>query len=90
MADTPQAPTIEFPCRYPIKVIGTAAEDFTDLVVTIVEQHTETGDVELVDVRDSKNGRFVSVRIRITATGEEQLQALHLALKSTGRVHMVL
>ncbi|TVP91597.1 MAG: DUF493 family protein [Pseudomonadaceae bacterium] len=90
MADTPQAPKIEFPCRYPIKVIGVAGDDFTDLVINIVEQHTPAGDVELVDVRDSKNGRFVSVRIRLTATGEEQLQALHLDLKATGRVHMVL
>lgn len=90
MVDTPQAPKIEFPCRYPIKVIGTAGDDFTDMVITLVEAHSEQGDVELMDVRDSKNGRFVSVRVRMTATGEQQLQALHQALKATGRVHMVL
>ena len=32
MADVtePQAPKIEFPCQYPIKVIGTAGDDFAE------------------------------------------------------------
>ncbi|MFW8314620.1 DUF493 family protein, partial [Klebsiella pneumoniae] len=40
--------------------------------------------------RASSQGRFVSVQVRITATGTEQLQAIHFDLRATGRVHMVL
>jgi uncharacterized protein len=36
------------------------------------------------------NGRFFRCRWLITATGVEQLQAIHVDLRATGRVHMVL
>lgn len=91
MSDSPpDAPRIEFPCQYPIKVIGAAGEGFTDLVLQIVERHAPGVDASSVEVMDSKNGRFQSVRLIMTATGAEQLQALHVELKATGRVHMVL
>lgn len=86
----PDAPRIEFPCQYPIKVIGAAGDDFADLVISIVEQHAPGVDRTTVDVRDSKNGRFLSVRLVMTATGHDQLQALHADLKASGRVQMVL
>ena len=91
MSDSaPEAPRIEFPCQYPIKVIVAAGEGFTEMVLEIVERHAPGIDATSVEVMDSKNGRFLSVRLIMTATGAEQLQALHVELKGTGRVHMVL
>ncbi|PCC97635.1 DUF493 family protein [Halopseudomonas pelagia] len=95
MSDLPingpaDAPRIEFPCLYPIKVIGEAGEGFADMVVRIAERHSPGSDTRVVEVLDSKNGRFLSVRLQITATGPDQLQALHADLKATGKVHMVL
>ena len=92
MTDTEvQAPKIEFPCeRYPIKVIGEAGEDFADLVIQVIERHAPGLDSSTLVIRDSRNGRFLSVQVLITATGVEQLQAIHVDLRATGRVHMVL
>ena len=92
MADVnePQAPKIEFPCQYPIKVIGSAGEDFAEVICEVVERHAPGVDTTTIDVKDSKNGRFLSLRLVITATGQEQLEALHRDLKATGLVHMVL
>ncbi|HCB44517.1 MAG TPA: hypothetical protein DHW73_01005 [Pseudomonas sp.] len=92
MADVnePQAPKIEFPCQYPIKVIGTAGDDFAEVICEVVERHAPGIDTTTIDVKDSKNGRFLSLRLVITATGQDQLEALHRDLKATGRVHMVL
>ncbi|QJD58935.1 DUF493 family protein [Pseudomonas sp. gcc21] len=87
---TSDAPRIEFPCRYPIKVIGAAGEGFVELVSEIVERHAPGFDRNSIDVRDSKNGRFVSIRMVITATGADQLEALNAELKASGRVQMVL
>lgn len=84
------APRIEFPCRYPIKVIGNAGEGFVALVADIVERHAPGLDPAAIDIRESKNGRFLSLRMEIMATGPEQLQALNAELKATGRVQMVL
>ena len=86
-----QAPKIEFPCeRYPIKVIGDAGEGFADLVVEVIQRHAPGLDSSTLRLRDSRNGRYLAVQVLITATGIEQLQAIHLDLRATGRVHMVL
>lgn len=91
--DTPDqpAPKIEFPCeRYPIKVIGDAGEGFADLIIEVIQRHAPDLDVATLVTRDSRNGRFLSVQVLITATGVEQLQNIHKDLRDTGRVHMVL
>ncbi|GLZ84187.1 DUF493 domain-containing protein [Pseudomonas sp. BN414] len=93
MTDTPdvQPPKIEFPCeRYPIKVIGDSFDGFSDLVIEIIRRHAPDLDAGTLVVRDSRNGRFLSVQVLITATGVDQLQAIHVDLRATGRVHMVL
>ena len=88
--EDPQPPKITFPCDYPIKVVGDAAEDFREFVVTVMERHAGTISEELIDVRASSTGRFLSVRLTITATGEDQLRNIHNELKASGRVHVVL
>lgn len=83
-------PKIEFPCEYPIKVMGPAAPDFKACILdTLIE--TETGFFhETVAVIDSRNGRFQSIRVTIQAQSENHLSTLHESLKNTGRVKMVL
>lgn len=89
MSDT-EAPKIEFPCAYPIKVVGDNADDFRDLVVQIMSGFCGPVDDCDVSVKQSRTGKFSSVTVTITATGEQQLQAIFEALKATGRVQMVL
>lgn len=84
-----EAPKIIFPCDYPLKVVGDAAEDFAATVCQIVRRHDSGFDATGIEVVPSRNGRFQSVRLSIRATGESQIQALFLELKATGRVHMV-
>ncbi len=86
-----EAPKIEFPCAdYPIKIIGRAGPDFKELVIDIVRQYAPDLDLSKVDEQDSKKGTFTSVRMKVTATGADQLDAMHKALKATGRVQMVI
>jgi uncharacterized protein len=85
-----EAHKIKFPCPYPIKVVGTAAEDFREYVVAVMERHAGALNAEQIDVRASSNGRFLSVRVTIIATGVEQLQTIFEELKASGRVHIVI
>ncbi|MGV8843891.1 MAG: DUF493 domain-containing protein [Pseudomonas sp.] len=83
--------TIELPCeRYPIKVIGDAGEGFVELVIEVLRLHAPDLDTDTLVLRDSRNGRYQTVQLLITATSIEQLQDLNSALRATGRVHMVL
>lgn len=71
-------------------MIGTAGEGFSDLVIEVIQRHAPDLDTSTLVMRDSRNGNFLSVQVLITATGVEQLQAIHVDLRATGRVHMVL
>lgn len=84
-----EAPKIEFPCAYPLKVVGRAAPDFKMLVVDVIEKYAPVHH-DLVSVQESSNGRFQSVRVTITASGEPQIMTIFEALKATGRVQMVI
>jgi hypothetical protein len=90
LSEGEQPPKIEFPCDYPIKIIGDADPDFVELVVEIVCRHAADFDPATVNSRDSSKGKFRSVAVSIIATGEPQLEKLYADLKATGRVKMVI
>ena len=85
-----ELPKIEFPCLYPIKIIGYAVDNFKELVTSRVEGHTGPIDSELVTVRSSRKNNYISVNITIAATGEEQLSEIFEDLKKIKSVKMVL
>jgi putative lipoic acid-binding regulatory protein len=85
-----ETPKIEFPCDYPIKVIGQADADFREFVVATVKTHVPDLDIERIEENPSRNGKYLSVRLWILATGEKQLELIFQDLKASGRVQMVL
>ena len=86
----PEPPKIEFPCDYPIKVMGRSTEDFQSIICAVFERHSPGFDQETIMVKSSNKGTFTSLTITITATGPDQLEALHQDLLGTGRVQMVI
>jgi len=89
MADM-EAPKIEFPCDYPIKVVGKAGAELHTLVLEVMEIHTEGFDQTRITIRDSRNRNFQAITATITATGEPQLQAIFADLKVSPLVKIVL
>ncbi len=83
-------PRIEFPCDYPIRVMGEAAPDFKMFVTEVVRRHAPDFDASTISVNASREARFLSVRLQIHATSEQQLADLFADLKKSGRVRMVL
>jgi hypothetical protein len=84
-----KGPEIEFPCHYPIKVIGDHAEDFAHEVTRVIQRFDPQFDPASMTAQPSRNSRFISVRVSFYATSESQIRELFEALKATGRVHMV-
>jgi putative lipoic acid-binding regulatory protein len=84
-------PKIEFPCAdYPIKVIGHNADDFKQFVIDTMLTYDDQLDLEKVTHQDSKNGKFRSIRLFMTAKSELQLKELNDQLKTSKRVVTVL
>jgi hypothetical protein len=81
---------LEFPCRFPIKVMGRDTPAFRPDVLTIITEHA--GEIPKDDVRmqPSSKGSFVSLTVTITAESRQQLDDVYLALQADEQVMMVL
>ena len=81
---------IEYPSAFPIKVMGTNVDGFTDAIVAIAMQFDETFDAALVQSRPSKAGNYLGLTITVTATSRERLDDLYRSLSSHPMVRYVL
>lgn len=80
----------EFPCEFPIKVVGRASAEFDTLVVSIVRQHVPDLGEGSVSLRPSSGGKYLAVTVTFVATSREQLDALYEDLTGTDEVLWVL
>ena len=87
---SPNLPKIEFPCVYPIKVMGEAHAELDAQVVDIICSHCTDFDRGSLSTRDSSRGRWRSITVTINATGQAQIEAIFNDLTSCSRVRMVL
>lgn len=86
-----QPPKIEFPCEdYLIKILGEAHDDMVDFVLETTEAFAPGFDRTNIKIKQSAKGRFHSVTLFITATGEAQLKSYHQALIAHPKVKMVI
>lgn len=90
MRDSRDTSAMEFPCEFPIKVMGYWAEDFDVLVTQIVRRHVADLGEGAVRSRESRGGRFISITVTIEARSRDQLDAIYRDLTSETRVVMVL
>ncbi len=87
---TEQPSLIEYPCDFPIKIMGKAEQDFVRTVITIVKFHAPDFDAETISIRTSNKGNYLSLTCTIRATSRLQLDALYQALSDHPLIAVVL
>jgi uncharacterized protein len=81
---------IEYPSSFPIKVMGLKAQGFVEVLTALARGFDPHLDADLIEVRESAQGKYLSVTLPITATSREQLDNLYRALTSHPMVKIVL
>lgn len=81
---------IEYPCEFPIKVMGRTTPGFAQAVVEIVRRHAPDFDPATVEMRPSKQSRYLGVTVTIRAVSREQIDQLYRELCDHPGVVMVL
>ena len=81
---------IEFPCDFPIKVMGVARDGFAQAIAEVVSKHAPDFDAATMEMRPSKAGNYLSLTCTIRAHSQEQLDALYRELTSHSLVKIVL
>ena len=77
---TESATLLEFPCKFPIKMMGRSEKGFSELAVGLIEQHAGKIAADQVLTAQSRNGNFLSVTITIDAQNQQQLDSIYADL----------
>ena len=89
MADQKET-LLEFPCDFPIKIMGLASNDLAQAVLEVVVRHDPGFDGATMEMRASSGGKYVSLTCTVKATSKPQLDALYMELTSHPLVKVVL
>lgn len=80
----------QFPCEFPLKVIGLRTDDFAQTVLDILLQSVPDFAPEGLAMRASSGGKYLSLTCTFSAHSREQLDGLYQALSRHPAVTMVL
>jgi putative lipoic acid-binding regulatory protein len=81
---------LEFPCDFPLKVMGAAVADFAQTIAAEVCRHAPDFDPATIEMRPSSGGKYLSLTCTIRATSQAQLDEIYRALSSHPMVKVVL
>jgi len=84
------ASLIEYPCEFPLKIFGLQQAGFAQAVLEVVNKHDPGFLAASMEMRASKNARYISLTCTIRATSREQLDALYQDLCDHPSIVMVL
>ena len=84
------APLLNFPTDYPIKVIGRPTAEFRARIHAIVLRHVPALEASYVTEHLSKNGNYLSISYAIRAESREQMTSLAADLTACEGVLLVI
>jgi putative lipoic acid-binding regulatory protein len=85
-----QVSLLEFPCAFPLKIMGRTQDGFAQAVADVVVRHAPDFDAATLEMRTSSAGNYLSLTATINATSRDQLDALYRELVAHPMVAMVL
>jgi putative lipoic acid-binding regulatory protein len=89
-SSTPSASLIEFPCSFPIKVMGLATEDLTDQIIALTHTFQPYFDPSTIEKRPSQTGKYLGLTITVYVHSQSELDAIYRAFTSHPLVKVVL
>lgn len=81
---------LAFPTAFPVKIMGRREGGFAQGVMQIVLKHAPDFEPATMEMRPSRQGKYLSLTVVVNATSREQLEALYRDLCDHPAVVMVL
>ncbi len=81
---------LEFPCEFPIKIMGRDDPEFREAALFVVEKHAGKVTDDAIRSSTSTHGNFVSITVTITATSQQQLDDIYRDLTAHDQVLVAL
>jgi uncharacterized protein len=81
---------IEFPCDFPIKVMGETHVNFTNEIIKTIQSIISNFDAANIEMRGSSGGNYISLTCTVYVTSKPQLDEIYRALTSHPMVKVTL
>lgn len=81
---------IEFPCHFPIKVMGEVHDEFSSTVIKIIKQKNQKFDPSTIEMKGSSEGRYISLTCFVYVTSKPELDDIYRSLSSHPMIKVVL
>lgn len=81
---------LEFPCEFPIKMMGRDELKFRDAAFQVIERHVGQVDDDAIRVSTSSQGNFLSITVTIMATSQKQLDDIYRDLSDHEQILVAL
>jgi uncharacterized protein len=81
---------LAFPCDFPIKIMGQTPPGFAQAILAVVLRHAPDFDAATMEMRNSRQGKYLSLTVTVRATSRAQLDDLYRELCDHPMVKMVL
>lgn len=85
-----QQSLLTFPVEFPMKILGRREGGFAQGVMEVVLRHVPDFQPASMEMRPSRQGKYISLSVTVNATSREQLDALYRELCDHPAVVMVL
>ena len=80
----------DFPCDFPIKVMGKTHPEFQDTIVAVIREHDGEFDVTRIETRPSSGGAYTGLTCTVRAQNRAHLDDIYRALTGHPMVKIVL
>ena len=88
--ENPQETLIEFPCDFPIKVMGETHAEFSKEMIKAIQSVITNFDASQIEMRGSSGGKYISLTCTVYVTSKLQLDDVYRALTAHPMVKFVL
>ncbi len=81
---------LEFPCEFPIKIMGKNHPGFHQVVVEILKKHLKDFEDTEIKTVDSKKSNYCSITVVVNASSQNHLDGIYYELTASEWVIMAL
>jgi|TARA_B110000967_G_scaffold26998_1_gene24716 putative lipoic acid-binding regulatory protein len=90
MANKEEESLIDFPCYFPIKVMGETVDNFSLLVMQVIKKYDESFNETAIEIKGSSEGKYISLTCNIYVTSKKQLDEIYIELSGLSITKFVL
>ncbi len=81
---------LEFPCSFPIKIMGKNTDELEVAVLSIINRHVDNLAENALQTRESKKGNYLAITVTVEAQSKAQLDNIYQELTAHELVMMAL